>query len=356
MTTVLHVLQSGDRGGVQRHVRDLALGLREETAGVVAGTGGWLAQSVRDAGIPIRQAQQLRRSMDPRRIASARREVERAYRDLLPQVVHAHGIFALLAAMPLHESVPLVYTAHGFQWHDATHPAWIRSLSWVMHRQAVTKVSAFVAIAGEADEARALGFSRVEEIPNGVTLPLEGTPIGGPNTFGVATRLVAGKGLEDLAKVLQVLGAATLVVAGEGPQGAALMQAAARLGVGSRVRLLGWQDDLVPFYRSISAYVSLSRKEGLPYAALDALAAGLPVVLSDIPGHRELVPEGRNGFLTRLGDASAAATALGRLFADEDLRQSAGAASREVAKEHFALSDMLRRHQALYTELGGGSR
>ncbi len=352
---VLHVVQSGDRGGVQRHVRDLALGLREETAGIVTGTGGWLTETLRAGGIEVRPAFDLQRSLNPRKIAAAREEVKRAAEDLLPAAVHAHGVFALLASLPLAGKLPLVYTAHGFQWHDRAHPAWIRHLSWMLHRQSVTRVRVFVAIGSEADEARGLGFVRVEEIPNGVELGVEGTREGNPNTFGVATRLVAGKGLEDLPGVLYALPGSTLVVAGGGPYGARLVEEAARLGVAGRVRLLGWQDDLTSFYDGITAYVSLSRKEGLPYAALDALAAGLPVVLSDVPGHRELVQGGRNGFLTRVGDPGAAAGALSRLFEDEGLCRAAGRASREIARERFALSDMLLRHEALYRELEGGS-
>ncbi len=351
---VLHVVQSGDRGGVQRHVHDLALGLRDETAGVVTGTGGWLTESLRAGGIEVRPAFHLQRSLNPRKIAAAREEVERAVRDLGPAALHAHGVFALLASLPLAGKLPLVYTAHGFQWHDKAHPAWIRRLSWMLHRQSVTRVRVFVAIGSEADEARAVGFVRVEEIPNGVEPRLEGTQGRDPNTFGVATRLVAGKGLEDLPGVLQALPGSTLVVAGEGPYGARLMEEAARRGVASRVRLLGWQDDLASFYGGITAYVSLSRKEGLPYAALDALAAGLPVVLSDIPGHRELVQGGRNGFLAPVGDPAAAASGLSRLFEDDEFCHAAGQASREIARERFALSDMLSRHKALYKELEGG--
>lgn len=355
MAGVLHVVQSGDRGGVQRHVRDLALGLNHATAGVVLGTGGALGQTLRQADVPVVLATGLQRSMNPRRTAAARDELKNAYRRLAPLVIHVHGIFALLAALPLAEEVPLVYTAHGFQWHDRSHPAWIRRLSWMLHRQAAAKVQAFIAVASEAEEASALGFPRVVEIPNGVDSCLEGTSGGNPNTFGVATRLVAGKGLEELPAVLQELPGGTLVVAGDGPYGARLVEEAVRRGVGGRVRLLGWQDDLTAFYGGIGAYVSLSRKEGLPYAALDALAAGLPLVLSDIPGHRELVPSGRNGFLVPIGEPKAVASTLVRIFEDETLRCDMGQESRALASERFSLSDMLSRHLSLYTELGGGS-
>ncbi len=356
MPRVLHVVQSGDRGGVQRHVHDLALGLSGQTCGVVTGSEGWLSHTVQEVGIPARALRHLQRSLDPRGVALARRELTAACDDLSPQVLHAHGIFALLAALPLADRLPLVYTAHGFQWHDEAHPWGVRRLSLQLHRLAARKVSAFIAVASEGDEARRVGFQRVERIPNGVALPEAGAGLADTNTFGVATRLVPGKGLVEALAILAADPGLRLLVAGDGPLRRTLEEQADSLGVGGRVDFLGWQDDLNAFYGSTFAYVSLSHKEGLPYGVLDALAAGLPVVLSDIPGHRELVEHGRNGFLVAHGDAKAAGQALQRLSSDRSFRAAAGAASREFVRTRYALAPMLERHATLYTELGGAVR
>jgi glycosyltransferase involved in cell wall biosynthesis len=356
MPRVLHIVQSGDRGGVQRHVHDLALGLCEQTCGIASGSEGWLSQTAREAGIAVRALRHLQRSLDPRELALARRELAAACDNLAPNVVHAHGIFALLAALPLADRLPLVYTAHGFQWHDEAHSWAVRRLSLQLHRRAARKVAAFIAVASEGDEARRVGFRRVERISNGVALPEAGADPANTNTFGVATRLVPGKGLPEALAILAADPRLRLLVAGDGPMRRTLEAQAVGLGVGGRVEFLGWRDDLGAFYASIFAFVSLSQKEGLPYGVLDALAAGLPVVLSDIPGHRELVQHGRNGYLVSQGDASAAGVALQGLFADRALCTSAGAASRELVRTRYALASMLERHEELYAEMGGAVR
>lgn len=356
MPKVLHVVQSGDGGGVQRHVRDLAVGLPQCTAGIVMGSEGWLTRTVRGAEIPVRQAPHMQRTLDPRAVTTARKEFTQACQDLSPDIVHAHGIFALLAALPQAGSKPLVYTGHGFQWHDATHPWGLRRLSLGIHRRAAQRVTAFVAVASEDDEARQIGFKRVERIRNGVPAWDAGTSPADSNTFGVATRLVPGKGLEELLSVLVAEPELRLRIAGDGPLRERLKQEALKGGFADRLELLGWQDDLRGFYSGLRGYVSLSHKEGLPYGALDALAAGLPVVLSDIPGHRELVDEERNGYLVPLGDPAAARSALRRLMKDSDLAAAAGAASKSLAKERFPLDRMLERHVELYEAVGGTGR
>ena len=351
MPRVLHIVQSGDGGGVQRHVHDLVTGLPDQTAGVVTGTEGWLTRTIRDTGLPVRQAAHLVRSLDPRNVAAARRELAEVCRDWTPGVVHAHGIFALLAALPLADQMPLVYTGHGFQWHDKAHPWGLRSLSLAIHHRAAPRVAAFVAIASEADEALRVGFQRVEQIPNGVRPWDAGVRLDNSKTFGVATRLVPGKGLESLLDILAAEPDLQLCIAGDGSLAEHLAQKADVHGYRDRVDFLGWQDDLRLFYGGLFAYVSLSRKEGLPYGVLDALGAGLPVVLSDIAGHRELVAEGRNGYLVPQGDVTATLSALRRLASDRAHCTTAGAASRSLVEEHFSLDQMLGRHAELYTSL-----
>ncbi len=355
MPRVLHIVQSGDRGGVQRHVHDLALGLRGQTCGIVTGTQGWLSETAQEAHIPVWRAEHLLRSRDPRAVAAARRETAYACKELSPDVLHAHGIFALLSALPLADSLPLVYTAHGFQWHDDTHPWWLRQISLRLHQRAARKVAAFVDVSAEDNEARRLGFIRVERIPNGVAPREAGSASVHTNSFGVATRLVPGKGLMELLQVLDAEPQLRLSIAGEGPMRETLDAEAKRLGIQERVDFLGWQDDLRDFYGGVFAYVSLSHKEGLPYGVLDAISAGLPVVLSDIPGHRELVVEGRNGSLVPHDDLVAVGSALRRLFLDQSFRSAAGKASSELA-QRFALSTMLERHGVLYEEVGGYAR
>jgi len=93
---------------------------------------------------------------------------------------------------------------------------------------------------------------------------------------------------------------------------------------------------------------SLKRSEGMPTAILEAMAAGKPVVATDVGAVSELVEHGRTGLLVEPGDPTALAAAIGRLVADPELRRRMGAAGREDAAAKFDLRRLADRHAAAY--------
>jgi glycosyltransferase involved in cell wall biosynthesis len=84
---------------------------------------------------------------------------------------------------------------------------------------------------------------------------------------------------------------------------------------------------------------------------LEAMAAGLPVVATDVGGMAEAVIDGVTGFLVPPDDADALARALGRLVGDPELRTRMGAAARARYEEHFSPARQARAYEALYDEL-----
>jgi glycosyltransferase involved in cell wall biosynthesis len=96
-----------------------------------------------------------------------------------------------------------------------------------------------------------------------------------------------------------------------------------------------------------------SYREGLPKSLLEALAAGLPVVTTDVPGCRETVTDGVNGLLVPPRDANALAAALWTLIEDADLRRQFGAAGRQRAETEFASSIVIAQTLKLYATLLG---
>jgi glycosyltransferase involved in cell wall biosynthesis len=352
MPGVLHVVQSGDRGGAQRHVRDLLQGLPGWAAGLAVGSGGWLAEEARALGVPVVRIP-LRRALDPMGLLGAGRALARAAASLRPAALHAHGVLALGACLAARLPLPLVYTGHGLQWRDPSLPRAVAAASWALHRAAAGRLCAFVAVSDEeAEAARAVGVpaARIHAIPNGVAPRREDGPPPAANAVGVAARLVPGKGLDDVFAAVARVPAARLLLAGDGPAAGELL-ARGRTLLGERLAWLGWQDDLGGFYDRVGVFATLSRKEGLPYGVLDAMAHGRPVVATDIPGHRQLVAEGASGFLVPVGDVAAAADRLAGLLCDPDLRRRMGRAALERVRAAFALEAMWRRHEALYAEV-----
>jgi glycosyltransferase involved in cell wall biosynthesis len=128
-----------------------------------------------------------------------------------------------------------------------------------------------------------------------------------------------------------------LVILGEGPARADLERRAQAAGLGERVSLPGRvaHDDVVTTLRSLTLFAQPSLSEGEPRAVLEAQAVGLPVVVSDIPAHRGLVVDDREGLLVAPGDVSAWSVAIERVLADAVGAHAMGQAGRQrVLAEH----------------------
>ncbi|HVE77595.1 MAG TPA: glycosyltransferase family 4 protein [Gemmatimonadaceae bacterium] len=143
-----------------------------------------------------------------------------------------------------------------------------------------------------------------------------------------------------------------LVVVGDGPERPALAALAQALGVAGRVHFLGERGDVGAILRDASdIFASPSRSEAFPLTPLEAAAAGLPVVVSDIAPHREAVVVGETGLLFPVDDVGALAAALGRLAADPALRGALGAAGRRRVEREFDIGRYVARFEGLYDEL-----
>jgi len=162
--------------------------------------------------------------------------------------------------------------------------------------------------------------------------------------FGYAGRLVAHKGIYVLAdaalEVLRAVSGAHFVLLGGNPPGldviGPLRQRFDESGVGNRVHLTGYVDDVVRWMAGFDvAVVPSTYADPCPLALLEALSAGVPVVASKIGGIPELVENGRSGWLVTPGNAPVLAAALKQLSTDPAARRAAGAAARAEAMARF---------------------
>ena len=113
------------------------------------------------------------------------------------------------------------------------------------------------------------------------------------------------------------------------------------LGLAREVRFLGYRNDIPELLGRSDIAVLTSLKEGIPRAALEAMAAGLPMVGTRVTGTREVVRDGETGFLVDVGDPSALADALARLIDDPALRARMGAAGCERVRQRFSIEVIL---------------
>lgn len=213
--------------------------------------------------------------------------------------------------------------------------------------------------------------NRLHFIPNGVATAPDRAPqrrrmarealgtahpvltLGNDTRLAVYTgRLSEEKGLSCLieawAQVLRNRSNTRLWLVGEGPIRDQLAEQIERLHIRGRCVLVGSFDSVEELLAAADLFVLPSREEGTSVALLEAMANGLPVVASDIPGNRSLITSGEHGLLVPPDDAEAMAGAIENLLNNPSRAAEFGAAARERARQHFSLSTMVDCHVELF--------
>jgi glycosyltransferase involved in cell wall biosynthesis len=255
--------------------------------------------------------------------------LRRTCEEFRPDVLHAHSLqFAstlLAAQLTRKSSLPLVVTAHiaGFE-HLATLSRKLASLhERFVGRHVLKQATAVIAVSSAVGAHLARTGSvgpKVHVVPNGVDhgrfAPVDRAraPARADDTLTVAVvgRLISNKGpVEALEAFARCPAAATarLVFIGDGPLRAALTRRSADLGVTERVSLLGHVDDVARYLGDCDVLLRPTLTEGMPLAVLEAMACGVCVIATDIPGNRELVTPGA-GMLVPPGSVDDLAAAL----------------------------------------------
>jgi len=173
--------------------------------------------------------------------------------------------------------------------------------------------------------------------------------------IGSIGRLEPQKGtahlLAAMPRILSVLSDADLWIIGDGPQGPTLREQARDQGVSEHVHFLGYRSDVPALLKRLDLFVLPSLWEGLPNAALEAMAAGRAVVATRVDGTPEAVADNTTGLLVPPRDPRALADAITHLLTHPDLRSRMGAAGRERVAELFSMDAMVQRTEAVYRQL-----
>jgi glycosyltransferase involved in cell wall biosynthesis len=199
----------------------------------------------------------------------------------------------------------------------------------------------------------------VQVVPNGIDTdlfcPEPERPAKAPTLLSVG-RLHAQKNVRYLLKLVAVIKSKTEVraqIIGDGPERPALEAAAAALGITDSVQFSGWltRDEVRKAYQSATLLVHASSYEGMSNVILEALASGLPVVASQIPGNTELIQDGANGFLfDPAGDPAQLADRITPLFQDQMTWNRLSAAARATIEKRFSWNHAADLYEKLLTE------
>ncbi len=338
-----------------RHfVLPIMRGLRargHEVIGVSA--DGELLDVARAEGFRI-ETVPMARSLSPRAQWRALRALIKLFRAERPDMVHAHqpisGFLARIAARVA--GVPRVaFTSHGDLYRQPG-PWWRRALGfaveWVGGR--LTDIYLTVSVEQAADTQRLWLHRRATYAGNGrdATLLRPDSEARGRirADLGVApdrvvviiiSRLVRAKGYVELLAAMRDVAADLWVVGGRLPSDhdEDISGHFPASGLGDRLRLLGYREDISSLLAAADIFVLPSHTEGLPMSVIEAMLCGLPVVATDIRGPREQVVQGQTGLLVPPRTVAPLAEALRRLAEDPELRARMGAAGRARALQHY---------------------
>jgi glycosyltransferase involved in cell wall biosynthesis len=160
--------------------------------------------------------------------------------------------------------------------------------------------------------------------------------------------------LEAAARVAKELDSARFLVVGDGVLRPAMEDYAQALGLASRVMFTGWRRDLPVIYPDLDVLVISSNNEGTPVSAIEAMAAGCPVVATGVGGLPDLIADGETGCLVPARDPAALATRILKLLRERDTASRIAKTAQATVAERFGVERLCRDVEDLYEELLAG--
>ncbi len=399
---MLRIITRLNAGGPARHVVWLCDGLRAYgyesrlVVGRPAAGEDDLSEFARASGVEAEEIAVLSRSVDPMRDLVALRALCRKIEDFQPDILHTHtskaGLLGRWAALRVNRRrlrtgrppIRVVHTFHGNVLSGYFSPAkslLFRSIERHLARRAS---DAIVVLSPQQREELVVRYGvvpaeRVYVIPLGLSLseferlPARGrfrSEIGlgaGDVVFGTVGRIAPIKNhelfLRAAAIVARELPEGRFVVIGGGEGAERLRRFASELGIGDCVRFAGVRTDLPSIYADLDVMALTSRNEGTPLSLIEAMAAGVPVVATDVGGVCDLLtrewsgdiisrrfhPSAEpRGLLVASGDVEGFAAGLLRLARERALAKSLGEAGRAYAFRHHGLPRLLEDMDRLY--------
>ena len=306
------------------------------------------------------------------------RQVKKSYLQLVKllteeefAMIHCHmpmsGVIGRLAAQKVYRQtgrqVPVLYTAHGLHFYTG---APLRNWLYYPVERFLARYTDRLIVINREDYERVQSFpvrGRVVYVPGvGVSLPDLSYHRGkSPKVLLSVGELSARKNHQLMVETMALLRDLDLkyVICGTGDQQEMLQQRIAELGLEHRVYLAGYQEDISKWLARADCFVLPSYQEGLPVAVMEAMAAGLPVIASDIRGVNDLIEHAEGGYLVQGFDPEDYAVKIRRLFTEKgaesavprDMRRNLMGEWNKRRVKQFSTQVVDQQMRALYQEV-----
>lgn len=247
-------------------------------------------------------------------------------------------------------------------------PAWYAVVSPVINRVTACSIANSHAVKRSVVARYGLRAAKVAVVPNlvePVGRPLSRarsrSELGVGETAFVAAAAGSLTGVKNYPAIVRAFAGlvaleprAVLLVAGDGPERRSVSALAQRLGLNGQLRMLGATRETAKVFAAADVFIHASKSEGSSNALLEAMAAGLPAVVSDIPANREALGDGGQYFDP--GDWRGCLEGLLAYRASGALRRHAGARARKLVEKRFCPEAALARRVRIYEKLSEASR
>lgn len=357
---VLFVITRTDTvGGAQGHVRDLARQLQQSghQVQVITGPQGIFSEALEAAGITTVACPALGNTLNPLTDLQALSQLHSVIQQFTPDLVSLHSSKAGLLGRLLcrYLKLPCTFTAHGWAFTPGV-PQPQRTLYRWLETWTASLADRIICV---SDYDRHLGLqaqinaATLVTIHNGIPdHPARACPAAGdPVRIIMVARFDRQKDHLTVLQAIAELPTAHLDLVGDGPDLPLIQQYIEQYHLSDRTRFWGFRSDVAELLAQAQIFTLMSHWEGFPLATLEAMRAGLPVVVGQVGGTAEAVVEGVTGYCVPPQDAVTLRDRLRHLIQHPELRQQMGQAGRQHYEAAFTFEQMYQQTLAVYQQV-----
>ena len=384
MKKILYIITQSEFGGAQRYIFDLATHLKSEFKIIVAAGGNSeneLFQRLKAQNIASREVKYLKRNINPIYDLLAFFELRQLIRKEKPNIIHLNsskaGILGSLALSANQRPKPkIIYTVHGWVFNEPLN--WLKKKIYLWLEKATAKLKTKIICLSTCDRQIAAQKNFPEKIlaviNNGINsnslkflskekarqklLDKIGASfkqkISNPKIIGAIANLYPAKGIKYLIESANILNAQSqipntiFIVIGDGAERAKLEALIKKYNLENKFFLAGQIPSAYQYLKSFDLFVLPSVKEGFPYAILEAMIAGQPIIATEVGGIPEMIKNKKAGLLVQPKNSQELAEKILYILNEQASAEELGKQAEKRVKQKFSLEKMIRKTKEVY--------